>query len=51
MIRLLSLVYLSLKPVPINKIPMDATLDPRESGFKPASLLDLMSHLTPAWTP
>lgn len=45
MIRLLSLVYLSLKPVPINKIPMDATLDPRKNGFKPALLLTVMSEI------
>ena len=51
MIRLLSLVYLSLKPVPINKIPMDATFYPRENGFKPALLLTLMSDLMSAWTP
>ena len=35
----------------IGKKPMDATLDPRESGFKPALLLTVMSHLTPVWTP
>ena len=51
MIRLLSFVYLSLKPVPISKMPMDATLDPRENGFKPALLLTLMSDLMSAWTP
>ena len=28
-----------------------ATLDPRENGFKPASLLDLMSDLMSVWTP
>lgn len=27
---------------------MDATLDPRKNGFKPASLLTVMPYLTPA---
>ena len=35
----------------IDKMAADATLDPRESGFKPALLLTVMSDLTPAWTP
>ena len=51
MIRLLSFVYLSSKPAQISKMPMGATFDPRENGFKPALLLTVMSHLTPAWTP
>ena len=51
MIRLLSLVYLSLKPAQISKMPMGATFDPRENGFKPALLLTLMSDLMSAWTP
>ena len=48
---MLSFMYPSSKPAQIGKMPIGATFDPRENGFKSALLLTVMSHLTPVWTP